>query len=67
MLDKCKKCGSAKVVMIEYGYPHPERYDGVSEIKCLEKNCGARFGRWSGKELKAEESERRFGRKQPIN
>ena len=42
---------------IEYGYGHPERYDGVSEWRCAD--CGARWGRWSGKVLKEGESERR--------
>lgn len=59
--EKCKKCGSKNIVMIEYGYNSPERYDGVSEIDC--KDCGARFGRWSGKELAEGELEKRFGGK----
>jgi hypothetical protein len=59
--EKCKKCGSKNIVMIEYGYNSPERYDGVSEIDC--KDCDARFGRWSGKELAEGELEKRFGGK----
>jgi DNA-directed RNA polymerase subunit RPC12/RpoP len=59
--EKCKKCGSEKILMVEYPHDHPEHYDGVSEIKCLQ--CGARFGRWSGKELGLNESEKRGGRK----
>jgi len=57
--EKCKKCGSENIVMVEYDYNSPERYDGISEIDC--KDCGARFGRWSGKELKEGEIEKRWG------
>lgn len=38
---------------IEYPYGHPERYDGVSEWRCME--CGARWDRWTGKALEAYE------------
>jgi DNA-directed RNA polymerase subunit RPC12/RpoP len=61
MEEKCKKCGSKNIVMVEYSHESPERYDGVSEIDC--RDCGARFGRWSGKELKDGEVEKRFGGK----
>lgn len=57
---KCKKCGSEEIVLVEYAHDHPEHYDGISEIKCLK--CGARFGRWSGKELGPDETEKRNGR-----
>ena len=57
--QKCKKCGSENVVMVEYEHGHPERYDGVGEIDC--RDCGARFGRWSDKELAEGEFEPRFG------
>ena len=60
--EKCKKCGSENIVMVEYAPGSPERYDGVSEIDC--RDCGARFGRWSGKELKEGEIEKRWGRKE---
>ena len=43
--------------MVEYAPGSPERYNGVSEIDC--KDCGARFGRWSGRELKEGEIEKR--------
>ena len=59
--QKCKKCGSSKIVMVEYSIDNPEYYDGASEIEC--QDCGARFGRWSGKQLGAGEVERKFGRK----
>lgn len=47
---------------VEYTHDNPERYDGVSEVEC--RDCGARFGRWSGKELAEGEAEKavaRFG------
>ena len=59
--EKCKKCGSGNIIMVEYDPGHPERYDGVSEIVC--QDCGARFGRWSGKELGEGEVEKRGGGK----
>lgn len=59
--EKCKKCGSKNVIMVEYDMMHPEYYDGVSEIAC--QDCGARFGRWSGKELADGEVEKKGGRK----
>lgn len=57
---KCKKCESGNTIMVEYPHDHPEHYDGVSEIECTD--CGARFGRWSGKELAEGESERAAAR-----
>jgi hypothetical protein len=59
--EKCKRCGSDNIIMVEYNHDEPEHYDGVSENMCL--NCGARFGRWTGKELKEGEVEKRYGRK----
>ena len=58
---ECKKCGSAKIMLVEYDYLSPEWYDGISEIECL--TCGARFGRWSGKELAKDELEKVYGGK----
>jgi len=55
---KCR-CGSRDFIAIEYGYTHPERYDGISEERCT--MCGTRYGRWSGKILKDGECEKRFG------
>lgn len=46
---------SINVLGIEYLYG----YDGVSEWQCL--NCGARYGRWSGKLLAEGETEKMFG------
>lgn len=57
----CKKCGGTTFIGIEYPYGHPERYDGISEFLC--DSCNARWGRWSGKELKDGECEKRFGGK----
>lgn len=59
--EQCKKCGSENIVMVEYEMMHPDHYDGVSEIMC--RDCGARFGRWSGNELKEGETEPRNGMK----
>lgn len=56
----CSKCSSKNVVLVEYDGMHPEHYDGVSEIDC--RDCGARIGRWSGKELGEGEVENRGGR-----
>ncbi len=57
---KCPKCQSENIIFVEYAHDHPEHYDGTSEIKCL--SCGARFGRWSGKELGSDEYEKRLKR-----
>jgi hypothetical protein len=58
----CKKCGSDNVGTEEYDRQSPEHADGASVIQCLEPDCGARFGRWSGKELAPGEVEKRYGR-----
>ena len=57
----CRNCGHTEFIGIEYGYGHPERYDGISEYLCT--NCKTRYGRWTGKELKEGEVEKRFGGK----
>jgi len=53
-------CDNPQLIMVEYGYPHPEQYDGISEYRC--KTCGYRQGRWSGKELVGDDYELRYGR-----
>jgi len=53
-------CPESKMVLMEYGYPHPEHYDGISEITCTE--CDKRVGRWSGRVLTGDDYENRFGR-----
>ncbi len=61
-MDTCKKCGSQNVIGVEYPHDHPEHYDGVSEVEC--RDCGARFGRFSGRELaegEAEKASAQFG------
>lgn len=58
--QKCKKCGSENILMVEYSHDSPEYYDGISEIDC--KSCDARFGRWSGKELGEGEFEKPGGK-----
>lgn len=60
-IKECKKCGSKNTIFVEYAYGQPEHYDGVSEIAC--NDCGARFGRWSGKELAEGEFEKPHGKK----
>lgn len=57
--NKCRKCGSENIVMVEYDGMHPDHYDGTSEIMC--NACGARIGRWSEKELVDGETEKRWG------
>lgn len=58
--NACKKCESKNIVMVEYTPDSPEYYDGISEIVC--SDCGIRIGRWSGKELREGEIEKRYGR-----
>jgi DNA-directed RNA polymerase subunit RPC12/RpoP len=60
METTCKKCGSKNVIWVEYEPGHPERWDGVSEIDC--RDCGARFGRFSGRELAEGEAEKASAR-----
>jgi DNA-directed RNA polymerase subunit RPC12/RpoP len=60
MNKQCQKCGSENIIMIEYRMT-TEDYDGVSEIKC--QDCGARYGRWSLRELGGGELEPIYGRK----
>jgi Zn ribbon nucleic-acid-binding protein len=55
-LNKCPKCKSKKIVGYEYRLT-TEDYDGVSHWECAD--CGYRQGRWSGKELKEGELEKR--------
>lgn len=51
------QCGHTleSMMMVEYAYDNPCRYDGVSEYWC--KPCDRRWGRWTGKELKGTEHE----------
>ena len=60
METTCKKCGSTNVIGVEYTHDHPEHYDGVSEVEC--RDCGARFGRFSGRELALGEAEKASAR-----
>lgn len=65
----CPRCArpwegpGSVLMMVEYGYPHPERYDGVSEYWCNEERggCGYRQGRWTGQEIRKGECESRYG------
>ena len=52
-------CDERHLIGVEYPYDHPDRYDGVSEWRCLA--CGKRVGRWTGRELVGEETEPRHG------
>jgi hypothetical protein len=61
----CKKCQSENIIFVEYSWDHPEHYDGTSEVECLA--CGARFGRWSDKELGPDECEKRLNRNKLVN
>lgn len=62
-MSRCPVCGKqpCSIVMIEYAYGSPERYDGVSEFRY--ECCGARMGRWTGKVLADDEIESRYGEK----
>ena len=61
---KCKVCGSTNIALFKYDARNPEHYDGWSEIYCLD--CGKRFGRWSGLELKDGELEKLTARYAPV-
>jgi len=58
-MEKCPNCKSKNLMQVEYGWGDPYRYDGISEIMCL--NCKRRYGRWTGKELKEGEKEPPYG------
>ncbi len=58
---KCR-CGSKNMYSLQYHYSNPEHYDGISEHRC--QDCETRYGRWSGKILKDDEWELRYGGKQ---
>lgn len=60
-MNKCPKCQGENIIMMEYGWPSKEMYDGISEYDC--QDCGYRQGRWSGKELKKGYIEKRYGGK----
>ena len=62
-MDKCPKCKNPEIISVQYHYTEPEHYDGVSEYRCSDPLCGYREGRWSGKQLRGEECEKRFGGK----
>ena len=58
-MEKCPKCKSKNIVGVEYRLT-TEDYDGVSHWECVK--CGYRQGRWSGKELKDGELEKKSER-----
>ena len=57
---QCPLCSGEDITLVEYGYPSPNAYDGISEVRC--NDCNKRFGKWSGKELTGDEEETRFGK-----
>ena len=61
----CDKCGAKDWICVQYAYPHPDRYDGVSEIRC--QQCGTRYGRWTDRILEIGESEPPFGDPSPTS
>lgn len=62
---KCIKCNSKNVMGVEYLdieekiIPFEHQYDGISEWSC--QDCGTRWGRWSNRELKGDDYERKNG------
>jgi len=62
---ECIKCKSKNIMGVEYFEPTEKRipfehqYDGVSEWQCLD--CKTRWGRWSGRILKDDDYEKKFG------
>ena len=55
----CPDCTDTYMCGVEYAYPSPEQYDGVSEWQC--PKCGLRIGRWTKKRLATGEAEPRYG------
>ena len=55
----CPDCGAA-MIDVEYGYDHPEHWDGISEHYCLV--CLLRLGRFTGKRLTKGQYEPRSAR-----
>lgn len=49
----------SRLLAHQYGYDHPQHYDGVSEWVC--PDCRMRWGRWSMKVLIGDEYELRYG------
>jgi hypothetical protein len=52
---------SINIMGVEYGYPSAERYDGISEYRCL--GCNTRWGRWTGEIIPDGFCESRFGKR----
>lgn len=55
---QCPSCKGRRFIGVEYRGTADD-YDGVSEWVC--EGCGARWGRWTGRELIAGDHERRYG------
>lgn len=58
-MEECPECGGSNIVGVEYHGTHPEHYDGISEWRC--ESCGYREGRFTGKKLKMDEVEKKYG------
>lgn len=58
----CPECGQ-EMMGVEYAYPDPNRYDGISEWRC--SCCNIRIGRWTSRYLKDGEGEPRYGNGYP--
>lgn len=56
----CPICGQP-MTGVEYGYNHPQHWDGVSEWLCTNHPIPYRIGRFTGRELKDGECEPRYG------
>jgi hypothetical protein len=59
----CPK-GHKRILLIEYDYGDPYRYDGISEIQC--NTCRKRYGRWTEKVLRGKEQEPPYGEERYV-
>lgn len=57
----CGRCSNTDFTSVQYEPGTPQAYDGISEFVC--NSCRTRYGRWSGKELRAGERENANGEK----
>jgi hypothetical protein len=55
----CEVCGDDHFSTVIYDREHPE-YDRLGNERICE-GCGARYGRWSHRQLHGQEAERRYG------
>ncbi len=57
-MSLCPKCGRS-MFGVQYHWNHPDHHDGISEWWC--HDCDVRYGRWSGKVLGKDDSEKVYG------